>query len=195
MVVYTTTLWVPATEMLKEARTRCKQVLHGPEGGWPLPPTTSATQPVVVMSCVKQTHCTSPTIPLGSMIGPSDSNAFEFLNVADMLLAGRSGLERLDALRIINLGRLFHPLHCWQPFPRRQPCHQQHANMKYVLVTGGVVSGLGKGVTASSIGVLLKNCGLRVTSIKIGKQQQQQHRPAAAPWLASLVLLRAQTLT
>lgn len=42
--------------------------------------------------------------------------------------------------------------------------------MKYVLVTGGVVSGLGKGVTASSIGVLLKNCGLRVTSIKIGEQ-------------------------
>ncbi|CAO2818927.1 unnamed protein product [Amaranthus hypochondriacus] len=39
--------------------------------------------------------------------------------------------------------------------------------MKYVLVTGGVVSGLGKGVTASSIGVLLKTCGLRVTSIKI----------------------------
>ena len=45
--------------------------------------------------------------------------------------------------------------------------------MKYVLVTGGVVSGLGKGVTASSIGVLLKSCGFRVTSIKIGK-------PAAA---------------
>lgn len=40
--------------------------------------------------------------------------------------------------------------------------------MKYVLVSGGVVSGLGKGVTASSIGVLLKNCGFRVTSIKIG---------------------------
>lgn len=40
--------------------------------------------------------------------------------------------------------------------------------MKYVLVTGGVVSGLGKGVTASSIGVLLKACGLRVTAIKIG---------------------------
>ncbi|KAG5061873.1 hypothetical protein JHK85_003056 [Glycine max] len=32
---------------------------------------------------------------------------------------------------------------------------------------GGVVSGLGKGVTASSIGVVLKACGLRVTSIKI----------------------------
>ncbi|KAJ8491188.1 hypothetical protein OPV22_012909 [Ensete ventricosum] len=39
--------------------------------------------------------------------------------------------------------------------------------MKYVLVTGGVVSGLGKGVTASSIGVILKACGLRVTTIKI----------------------------
>ncbi|KAF8085657.1 hypothetical protein N665_0653s0001 [Sinapis alba] len=39
--------------------------------------------------------------------------------------------------------------------------------MKYVLVTGGVVSGLGKGVTASSIGVVLEACGLRVTSIKI----------------------------
>lgn len=44
--------------------------------------------------------------------------------------------------------------------------------MKYVLVSGGVVSGLGKGVTASSIGVLLKNCGLRVTSIKIGMPQR-----------------------
>ncbi|GAB2226370.1 hypothetical protein Droror1_Dr00022174 [Drosera rotundifolia] len=39
--------------------------------------------------------------------------------------------------------------------------------MKYVLVTGGVVSGLGKGVTASSIGLILKACGLRVTAIKI----------------------------
>ena len=39
--------------------------------------------------------------------------------------------------------------------------------MKYIYVTGGVVSGLGKGVTASSIGVLLKSMGLRCTSIKI----------------------------
>ena len=44
-----------------------------------------------------------------------------------------------------------------------------YTKMKYVLVTGGVVSGLGKGVTASSIGVLLKACGHRVTSIKIGE--------------------------
>lgn len=39
--------------------------------------------------------------------------------------------------------------------------------MKYIVVTGGVVSGLGKGVTISSIGRMLKNCGLRTTSIKI----------------------------
>ena len=39
--------------------------------------------------------------------------------------------------------------------------------MKYVVVTGGVLSGLGKGITASSIGVLLKSAGLSVTSVKI----------------------------
>lgn len=38
---------------------------------------------------------------------------------------------------------------------------------KYVAVTGGVVSGLGKGITISSIGRLLKQSGLRVTAIKI----------------------------
>ncbi|CAN8325742.1 unnamed protein product [Cochlearia groenlandica] len=40
--------------------------------------------------------------------------------------------------------------------------------MKYVVVTRGVVSGIGKGVTASSIGLILKSCGFRVTAIKIG---------------------------
>lgn len=34
---------------------------------------------------------------------------------------------------------------------------------KYIFVTGGVVSGLGKGITAASLGRLLKNRGLRVT--------------------------------
>lgn len=38
---------------------------------------------------------------------------------------------------------------------------------KYVVVSGGVISGIGKGLTASSIGVLLKSCGWRVTAIKI----------------------------
>nr|XP_037281582.1 CTP synthase 1-like isoform X4 [Rhipicephalus microplus] len=41
------------------------------------------------------------------------------------------------------------------------------AAMKYILVTGGVISGIGKGVIASSVGTILKSCGLQVTSIKI----------------------------
>jgi len=38
---------------------------------------------------------------------------------------------------------------------------------KYIFVTGGVVSGLGKGITAASLGRLLKNRGLKVTSQKL----------------------------
>ena len=39
--------------------------------------------------------------------------------------------------------------------------------MKYVVVTGGVLSGLGKGISTSSIGVLLKSRGLKVSPVKI----------------------------
>ncbi|WFD31297.1 CTP synthase (glutamine hydrolyzing) [Malassezia sp. CBS 17886] len=39
--------------------------------------------------------------------------------------------------------------------------------MKYIVVSGGVISGIGKGVIASSTGLLLKTLGLRVTAIKI----------------------------
>ncbi|CAI4222922.1 unnamed protein product [Auanema sp. JU1783] len=38
---------------------------------------------------------------------------------------------------------------------------------KYILVTGGVISGVGKGIISSSLGVLLKNNGYRVSAIKI----------------------------
>ncbi|KAI4549703.1 hypothetical protein MG293_002033 [Ovis ammon polii] len=41
------------------------------------------------------------------------------------------------------------------------------SKMKYILVTGGVISGIGKGIIASSVGTILKSCGLHVTSIKI----------------------------
>ncbi|MCA9737505.1 MAG: CTP synthase, partial [Gemmatimonadetes bacterium] len=34
---------------------------------------------------------------------------------------------------------------------------------KYIFVTGGVVSSLGKGIAAASLGLLLKERGLRVT--------------------------------
>ncbi|HHU12500.1 MAG TPA: CTP synthase [Clostridiaceae bacterium] len=39
--------------------------------------------------------------------------------------------------------------------------------MKYIFVTGGVVSGLGKGITAASLGRLLKARGIKVTMQKI----------------------------
>lgn len=38
---------------------------------------------------------------------------------------------------------------------------------KYIFVTGGVVSGLGKGITMASIGRLLKSRGLKVTAQKM----------------------------
>ena len=38
---------------------------------------------------------------------------------------------------------------------------------KFIFVLGGVMSGLGKGIAASSIGYLLKNSGLRVTILKL----------------------------
>eukprot|EP01114_Cavostelium_apophysatum_P014311 TRINITY_DN3676_c0_g2_i2.p1 TRINITY_DN3676_c0_g2~~TRINITY_DN3676_c0_g2_i2.p1 ORF type:complete len:197 (+),score=12.62 TRINITY_DN3676_c0_g2_i2:85-675(+) len=39
--------------------------------------------------------------------------------------------------------------------------------MKYIVVSGGVLSGIGKGIVASSTGMLLKSLGFKVTSIKI----------------------------
>lgn len=39
--------------------------------------------------------------------------------------------------------------------------------MKYIVVTGGVMSSVGKGISSSSVGVILKMNGLHVTTIKI----------------------------
>ncbi|XBW35495.1 hypothetical protein QEN19_001068 [Hanseniaspora menglaensis] len=39
--------------------------------------------------------------------------------------------------------------------------------MKYIVVSGGVISGIGKGVIASSTGLLMKTQGLKICSIKI----------------------------
>ena len=38
---------------------------------------------------------------------------------------------------------------------------------KFVFVTGGVVSSLGKGLVSASIGALMENRGLRVANIKL----------------------------
>ena len=40
-------------------------------------------------------------------------------------------------------------------------------NTKYIFVLGGVMSGLGKGIAASSVGYILKNSGLKVTILKL----------------------------
>lgn len=42
-----------------------------------------------------------------------------------------------------------------------------HPHVKYIFVTGGVVSSLGKGIAAASLGLLLKSRGLRVTIQKM----------------------------
>src|SRR6202023_934627 len=44
---------------------------------------------------------------------------------------------------------------------------EEHRMAKHIFVTGGVASSLGKGLTASSLGRLLKSRGLRVTMQKL----------------------------
>ena len=39
-------------------------------------------------------------------------------------------------------------------------------NTRFIFVTGGVVSSIGKGISAASIGLLLKNAGYNVTIMK-----------------------------
>ena len=62
-------------------------------------------------------------------------------------------------------------------------------SVKYVFVTGGVVSGLGKGITAASLGRLLKARGFKVTmqkfdpyiNIDTGTMNTIQHGEVFAP--------------
>ncbi len=43
----------------------------------------------------------------------------------------------------------------------------KNKNTKYIFVVGGVISGVGKGITSSSLALILKNRGLEVTAIKV----------------------------
>ena len=54
--------------------------------------------------------------------------------------------------------------------------------MKYIVVTGGVMSGLGKGITIASIGRNHKNKGYKVTAIKIDPyiNRCRHHEPLPA---------------
>lgn len=40
-------------------------------------------------------------------------------------------------------------------------------SVKYIFITGGVVSSLGKGLTSASIGLLLENCGHKIAMLKL----------------------------
>jgi len=51
------------------------------------------------------------------------------------------------------------------PDPETQ--YDPELGRKFIFVTGGVMSGLGKGITAASMGRLLKNAGFDVTAVKI----------------------------
>src|SRR3569833_3730444 len=55
----------------------------------------------------------------------------------------------------------------WTSVDRTPPGNSQHVTTKHLFVTGGVASSLGKGLTASSLGSLLKSRGLRVTMQKL----------------------------
>ena len=43
----------------------------------------------------------------------------------------------------------------------------QNSKTKYIFITGGVLSSLGKGIASASIGLLLKQCGYNVTIMKL----------------------------
>ena len=47
---------------------------------------------------------------------------------------------------------------------------------KFIFVTGGVVSSLGKGLAAASIGALMENRGLEVNIIKLDPQLTEGQR-------------------
>ena len=54
-----------------------------------------------------------------------------------------------------------------RPYRVLLTCISPLSQMKYIIVTGGVLSGLGKGVTSSSAGLLLQCAGYKVTAVKI----------------------------
>ena len=56
---------------------------------------------------------------------------------------------------------------CLSQITNPQAIPSSPSQMKYLVVCGSTISGVGKGSTMSSLGALLKACGLHVTCIKI----------------------------
>ncbi len=80
------------------------------------------------------------------------------VSTATVLLAGEDGV-----LRNRFEGTLFTDSMPTEPETDYDP----ELGRKFIFVTGGVMSGLGKGITAASTGRLLKNAGFDVTAVKI----------------------------
>ncbi len=59
------------------------------------------------------------------------------------------------------------PFHVFFCVSIRFQTHHTHSMTKYVFITGGVVSSLGKGIAAASLATLLESRGLKVTLMKL----------------------------
>ena len=80
--------------------------------------------------------------------------------VTAMLAADQLSRRKCRRLRCVGIGRSRAYLLGWRSMKHPMPT-------KHVFVTGGVASSLGKGLTASSLGRLLRSRGLRVTMQKL----------------------------
>src|SRR5437016_1398914 len=76
----------------------------------------------------------------------------------------RGSIRRKTSYAPIANGRRLH----WDDHERQVTSMQASAKQttKYIFVTGGVVSSLGKGIAAASLGRLLVERGLRVSMLK-----------------------------
>ena len=108
------------------------------------------------------------TAPSGALVSPTTSHSFAWK-------PGRSVQVGSNKLAVCLLGSGTSQT-CAHPQLEEGSRNARKAT-RYVVVTGGVVSGLGKGVTASSLGVLLKAAGYRVTSIKVGSHALMSASP------------------
>ena len=66
---------------------------------------------------------------------------------------------------------------------------------KHIFVTGGVVSGLGKGITAASLGRLLKCRGLKVAAQKLDPYMENLNLLVAHFWMKNTNAVNTMAMT
>lgn len=103
--------------------------------------------------------------PSGAAMSSSMSHSFAWK--PGRIVSAGAGVELAVSIVSVDDGEIDHFAPSVSGPRSSSRVKSQVHKMKYVVVTGGVVSGLGKGVTASSLGVLMRAAGYRVTSIKI----------------------------